>query len=388
MGIDSRRSPVLPGLLWLLASAFAGSPATAGTGAGAEPVGSGTRALLSALDRVLFPGTDAGERRVAELAIEVGFGAPLSAGGTARDLARSAGEAARHLARSLVANGDATACGPLHQELERLHLRIGDVRNLLSATGDELVRAAGKLEIEPGSGALVRVLALGEILAEARSNLGSMARALSEGADRAARARRALMRMMALVENLQDSELSATRDRIPLGARPGTGARLARGLAALSERLRETAGIPGSVEGLMRIRYLSLLESMRNLARSPRTEPSPEAKRVRAPLSPGLANLEETLSGLRSGLSGHLASLESRARSLEAGEDPLPELPPLPEWLYSPADERHSPGAPEAPTRPDPALGLLDELEAELDAEDELLEDPLTEVLTRGRRDQ
>lgn len=339
----------------------------------------GSRAVLEALGAVLPAGqAPPGLTTIGEVGTGLAFGAPLRAArlaARALDASRSRLEA---VGKALAAAPDQAAAGPVHRELELRQIELGDARILVTRLAEALEAAAHRLEPSLGAGALRPALALEEILRQADGDLTTMARALRGTAGELDRARRAVDRMLALVEEIQDRSTAPSRERVRLAARDGASERLSRGLLAAAAWLDGAKRSLADAQGLIRIRYLSLIEALRNLAGPDRDDAKPR------PLA-GLPQTRERVEAVRDELLAALAAIETGVDGLEAGRDAPPEIPPLPPALFGVAAAPTAPAR--DPARPrDEALDLLDELEGDLDRETVLIDDPLSAGLAQSFR--
>lgn len=357
--------PLAPSLCLLLAL-------TGSARAASEPSGAGVRRALAQV----LPGQDSPEARAAGAGMALALAAPRGASRLAERTLEALEARIQDLAAALKREGAGAATGPLHRQLELRHLDAGDGRAVLTQLAEALERSARDLSPEVGTGRLRTTLALEEVLRLARSDLTSLARSLRQSAEVALRGRLGLARMLALVEEVQDKHPASDRERVRLEVRPGSTRRLHAGLESLGERYRDARKGLDQVTSLMQVRSMALEEALRNLAGG---DPRPHA-----PAVGGGEALVAAVEAVRDRLRAELARLGETVAAVEAGREVLPELPPLPDWLFTPAGQ----APPPAPPGADEALELLDELERDMDRETMVLDDPLTSTMVEDFRDR
>lgn len=337
----------------------------------------GSQALLSALDRVLPSAGSEQALRVGKLGIELAFGAPLKAVGLAEEALLRAATSGDQLDRALATTGEQTAAGPTHRALEVRQVELGEVGRLLTSLASAAQAAAGRVGPGAGTGGLASSLALDELMRQAEANLLATARAAHTARGRAERARRAVSRMLAFVETLQDADASTARARVRIGGRRGALGRLRRGVQGTSTLLRDSTKAFEQTRSLMRVRYLASLEALRNLSSGTN---NPKGLRT-------LDGLEAALAGARESLALDLGQAQRRLAAWKEGRELLPEIPVLPDWLFS-AGRQGGRSSPEPIGPASDVFALLDEIEQEMDDGDEAFTNPLTATLAEGFRDR
>lgn len=366
----SRRAPSL--LLAYLALSQA-APALATPAGPGHPAEGGAAPLLDALQPLLPPEAMAPSRRAARAGVTLAFAAPLRAARTADRSLAVVRTRLKGLAAALERQEGHSAAGPVHRELELRHLDLGDARALLARLATRLERTGAQLDPRVGQTGLRTALALEEILRTAQADLEAMGRVIRKASEVLRAGRRSLSRMLAFVEAIQDEAALPSRERVRLGSRSGSSRRLVQGLRKLERHLEGPSKELGRVRSLLRVRWTGVLEASRNLARGVRRRPAPLVQ------GPELASrLEQLLDTVRRDFQG----LAAEAEALEEGRRVVPDLPPLPDWVFSrPTDLAQA----RAPTREPAAraevLALLDEIEQDLEQDSMVYDDPLTASL-------
>jgi hypothetical protein len=346
---------------------------TAAAPARALPAEGGAAPLLDALQPLLPAEATAPSRRAARAGVTLAFAAPLRAARTAERSLAVVRLRLRGLAAALERQRDRAAAGPVHRELELRHLDLGDARALLARLATRLERTGTQLDPRVGQAGLRTALALEEILRTAQADLEAMGRAIRRGSEVLRAGRRSVSRMLALVEAIQDEAALPSRERVRLGSRTGSAQRLARGLRILEQHLEGPSKELKRVRSLLRVRWTGVLEAGRNLARGVRRRP---------PALVGGAELAGRLEGLLDTVRREFKGLATEAEALEEGRRVVPDLPRLPDWLFTRPEEASLAQAPvREPEARAEVLALLDEIEQDLERDSMVYDDPLTATL-------